>query len=356
MTKDTYEILSADQSDSGTYTCKGQHKKRVLYTGSSNTIKVKVSGNKPKPQMFLDSPSGELFTGDTVTLSCRVGTDPAGWKYLWYRETQRAALTSTDSSSTDGSSYTIRHAAESHRGEYWCQAGRGRGPFYTLYSDSFKLNITARPHAVLTLETPWTGIFRTDSLTLRCEVNGSPAKWNYTWYRDGQSLLLDPSRDRLILTSANDSYNSEYSCRGNRTDRPSYTEISEGFRERNIVLKRKILVSVASSFLLGIILIILGCICLRMKMKSRKSTYKTTAQSNMFFSKPPTDISANLQSDVDDFTDVQQSTGAEADYSIELYSILNLEKRKEGGKRTPEAGTPRRDHGPTAETRVNPAA
>ncbi|XP_061074617.1 Fc receptor-like protein 5 [Conger conger] len=329
MTKDTYEILSADESDSGTYTCKGQHKERVLYTGSSNTTALKVSGNTPKPQVSLDSPSGEIFTGDTVTLSCRVGTDPAGWKYLWYRETQRAALTSTDSSSTDGSSYTIRHAAESHRGEYRCRAGRGRGPFYTQYSDSFKLNITARPHAVLTLETPWTGIFRTDSLTLRCEVNGSPAKWNYTWYRDGQSLLLDPSRDRLILTSANDSYNSEYSCRGNRTDRPTYTEISEGFRERNIVLKRKILVSVASSFLLGIILIILGCICLRMKMKSRKSIYKTTAQSSMFFSKPPTDISANLQSDVDDFTDVQQSTGAEDDGSIELYSILNLEKRKE---------------------------
>ncbi|XP_061076068.1 basement membrane-specific heparan sulfate proteoglycan core protein-like [Conger conger] len=265
MTKDTYEILSADESESGTYTCKGLHEERELYTGSSNTIALKVSGNKPKPQLPLDSPSGELFTEDTVTLSCRVGTDPAGWKYLWYRETQRAPLTSTD-----GSSYTIRHAAESHRGEYGCRAGRGRGPFYTRYSDSFKLNITARPHAVLTLETPWTGIFRTDSLTLRCEVNGSPAKWNYTWYRDGQSLLLDPSRDRLILTSANDSYNSEYSCRGNRRDRPSYTEISEGFRERNIVLKRKILVT--SSFLLGIILIILGCICLRMKMKSRKSS------------------------------------------------------------------------------------
>ncbi|XP_064176088.1 Fc receptor-like protein 5, partial [Anguilla rostrata] len=109
--EDTYEILSAAQSDAGTYTCKGQHKERVLYTGISSTVALKVSGEAPKPLLTLEPPSGEIFTRDTVTLSCKAGTDPAGWEYLWFKKTRGAALTSTDSSSTDGSSYTIHSAA-----------------------------------------------------------------------------------------------------------------------------------------------------------------------------------------------------------------------------------------------------
>ncbi|XP_064175983.1 Fc receptor-like protein 5 [Anguilla rostrata] len=508
--EDTYEILSAVQSDSGTYTCKGQHKEKVLYTGSSNMVALKVNGEAPKPLLTLDSPSGEIFTGDTVTLSCRAGTDPAGWEYLWFKKTQGAALTSTDSSSTDGSSYTIHSAAVSHGGEYWCRAGRGRPAFYTPYSDSLQLSITgeapkplltldppsgeiftgdtvtlscrvgtdpagweylwfkktqgaaltstdgssytihsaavshggeywcragrgrpafytpysdslqlsitapppavltlnpawrkfyptekvtlkceiqsrqtgwsylwyrdgasmnsvlsrgneytilaldqshrgryscrgripgravytkmsndlsltvdARPQAVLTLETAWTEIFRSDSLTLRCQVEGSSAEWNYTWYRDGRHLPLDPSGDRLTLTAGNNSFSSEYKCRGNRTGQPSYTEISEGFRENNIVLKRKVLVSVASSVLLGLILTVLGCVCLR---KKRKLAYKMTPQNDMFLSKPPTE---HLCGDLEHFSNEEQSTEAKAACSIELYSILDLKKKTE---------------------------
>ena len=43
-TKDTYDIMSADQRDSGTYSCKGQLKDRVLYTGSSNTVSLQFFG------------------------------------------------------------------------------------------------------------------------------------------------------------------------------------------------------------------------------------------------------------------------------------------------------------------------
>ncbi|XP_064176570.1 putative high affinity immunoglobulin gamma Fc receptor IB [Anguilla rostrata] len=102
-------------------------------------------------------------------------------------------------------------------------------------SKDVTLTVDARPQAVLTLETAWTEIFRSDSLTLRCQVEGSSAEWNYTWYRDGRHLPLDPSGDRLTLSAGNDSFSSEYKCIGNRTGQPSYTEISEGFRENSIV-------------------------------------------------------------------------------------------------------------------------
>ncbi|XP_064176613.1 Fc receptor-like protein 5 isoform X1 [Anguilla rostrata] len=401
-----HTIPALDQSHSGIYSCGGRIPGRDVYTEMSNDVTLTVDGEAPKPLLTLDPPSGEIFTGDTVTLSCRAGTDPAGWEYIWYKDTLEETLTSTDSSSTDGSSYTIHSAAVSHGGEYWCRAGRGSPTVYTLYSDSLQLSITARPpaaltlnparrkfyptekvtlkceiqtrqtgwsylwykdgasmnsvlsrgneytipaldqshrgryscrgaipgravytemskdvtltvdarpQAVLTLETAWTEIFRSDSLTLRCQVEGSSAEWNYTWYRDGRHLPLDPSGDRLTLTAGNDSYSSEYKCRGNRTGQPSYTEISEGFRENNIVLKRKVLVSVASSLLLGLILTVLGGVCLRMKRKLE-----------------------NLCGDREHVSNEEQSTDANAAWSIVLFSIPEKKTEVLPPKQNPE--------------------
>ncbi|KAG5835288.1 hypothetical protein ANANG_G00242280 [Anguilla anguilla] len=140
--EDEYTIPALDQSHRGRYSCRGAIPGRAVYTEMSKDVTLTVDGEAPKPLLTLDSPSGEIFTGDTVTLSCRVGTDPAGWEYLWFKETQGTALTSTDSSSTDGSRYTIHSAAVSHGGEYWCRARRGRPAFYTPYSDSLQLSIT----------------------------------------------------------------------------------------------------------------------------------------------------------------------------------------------------------------------
>lgn len=85
-----------------------------------------------------------MYTGESVTLSCGFGGDPVGWKYLWYKDTQEAVLLNTDSSSTEGSSYTISSVALAHRGEYWCRAGRGRENFHSHYSDSLILNISGK--------------------------------------------------------------------------------------------------------------------------------------------------------------------------------------------------------------------
>ncbi|KAJ8360430.1 hypothetical protein SKAU_G00169550 [Synaphobranchus kaupii] len=329
-------IPALDQSHGGRYSCRGQIPGRAVYTEISNDVTLAVDENTPNPLLTQDPPSGEIFTGDRVNLSCGCGTDSASWKYFWYKGKQGALLSTPVDSSSNGSSYTISAASVSHSGQYWCRAGRGTPSFYTLYSHSLKLNITARPQAVLTLETAWTEVFRTDSLTLRCEVEGSSLEWNYTWYRDGQHLPLHPSRDRLTLTSGNDTYHSEYRCRGNRTGKPSYTEISDGFREANIVLKRKVLVSVVSTILLGLILITLGCLCLR---KKRKLAYKPPPQNDLFFSKQTTE---KLNWDSEHSSDVDQSTETKglailasvsllftAACSIELYSIVDLQKNIE---------------------------
>ncbi|KAI1893054.1 hypothetical protein AGOR_G00139930 [Albula goreensis] len=205
---DTYTILSADQSHTGLYTCRGELTERGVQSTISSSVKLKVL---------------KVYTGERVTLSCGFGGDPAGWEYLWFKDTQGAALPNTDSSRTDGSSYTISSAALSHSGEYCCRAVRGRDPFHSNYSDSVVLSIIAGPQAVATVEIGWTGVFTTKfftsgSVTLRCEVQGISAEWNYTWYRDGEQIPLDHPGDRFTVRAGNGSYQSDYRCRGNRAE------------------------------------------------------------------------------------------------------------------------------------------
>ncbi|XP_064161056.1 neural cell adhesion molecule 1-like isoform X1 [Anguilla rostrata] len=178
-----------------------------------------------------------FYTTEQVTLSCGIRSNRTGWRYLWYKDGQELPL----DKATD--TYTIQSVVQSDSGTYICRGKNKIKPMYTASSNSVILMVSGpqlsgvltRPQAVLTLETAWIEIFRSDSLTLRCQVEGSSAEWNYTWYRDGRHLPLDPSGDRLTLTAGNDSYSSEYKCRGNRTGQPSYTEFSEGFRAHNIV-------------------------------------------------------------------------------------------------------------------------
>ncbi|KAJ8259619.1 hypothetical protein GJAV_G00171520 [Gymnothorax javanicus] len=161
-----------------------------------------------------------VHIAEQVTLTCKIHSNLTDWGYLWYKNGREIPI--------EEDTYIINSSIVSDSGQYSCWGKRKINPKYTASSNMVSLVISARPVAVLTLETPWTGIFRTDSLILRCSVEGNFTGWNYTWYRDGQLLAPQSSGDTLTLAPSNDSDSSEYRCRGNRTGHPSYTDISEG--------------------------------------------------------------------------------------------------------------------------------
>uniref|UniRef100_A0A8D0CLJ2 Ig-like domain-containing protein n=1 Tax=Scleropages formosus TaxID=113540 RepID=A0A8D0CLJ2_SCLFO len=261
---DTLTIHSAIQSDTGQYSCKGWYEIRTIFSDKSNDVSFNVSGSIPKPLLKQDTPSEEIYTGDKLTFNCTVEGFSTDWQYRWYKDTQHAVLSNIGSSSADGSSYTISSAALSHNGQYWCRAGRRTETFYTNYSDSLTLNVSVRPQATLTLETEWIEIFTTDHLTLRCDVPESSVEWNYTWYRDGNQLQENHTGWRYTVTSGT----GLYTCRGNTTKRPFHTSASEPLTLDNILLKRKILVSISGCLIFGPFAVILACILLRMSRKS----------------------------------------------------------------------------------------
>ncbi|KAG9332413.1 hypothetical protein JZ751_014511, partial [Albula glossodonta] len=304
-TQQKHTLYSVTQSDSGEYICQGEQGQNPKNQALPGVLQLNVSGEKPKPVITQDFPGAEVYTGERVTLSCGFGGDPAGWEYLWYKDTQGAALPNTDSSRTDGSSYTISSAALSHSGEYWCRAARGRGPFYSEYSNSVTLDISRErltlscgfggdpagweylwykdtqgaalpntdssrtdgssytissaalshsgeywcravkgrrsfyseysnsvtldistiPQAELTVQSGWTEVFPTERVTLRCEIQGSSTEWMYRWYRDGQELPVDKADsssgngDTYTILSADQSHTGLYTCRGELTER-----------------------------------------------------------------------------------------------------------------------------------------
>ncbi|KAG7472128.1 hypothetical protein MATL_G00105290 [Megalops atlanticus] len=326
---DTFTILSANQSHNGTYTCRGELTRRAVYSVLSSPVALRLHDKIPKPVITQQPLFGEIYTGERVTLSCGFGGDPAGWEYLWYKDTQGAALPNTDSSRTDGSSYTISSAALSHSGKYWCQAGRGRELFQSQCSDSLMLNISAHSQAVLILATGWTEIFTTDSLTLRCEIQGISAEWNYTWYRDGEQIPLDHTRDRYTVRSGNGSYQSEYKCRGNRKKRPLFSNISKGLTPNTI--RFYYFLGLSGALVMLITIVVLEVICVKKFRKSGQS--KKQLNKDKFYSKVnPEYVSSDhtLLSDAiyEEIEDTTEKQGSQAQASV--HSVIQLENLDKG--------------------------
>ncbi|XP_029610083.1 leukocyte immunoglobulin-like receptor subfamily A member 4 isoform X2 [Salmo trutta] len=157
ITGNTLTISRAAESDQGRYWCQGKRKSRP--TSSSISDPVTITVNDYQPKTTLTSDKENIFTGDSVTLSCTV--ESSGWKFYWYRHRPD----STPVATTSEYSCTLSWVNVSDGGQYWCRAGRGDPVYYTLYSDPVQINITAGD---VILESPVHPVAEGDSVTLTC--------------------------------------------------------------------------------------------------------------------------------------------------------------------------------------------
>ncbi|XP_038831544.1 basement membrane-specific heparan sulfate proteoglycan core protein-like [Salvelinus namaycush] len=162
-----------------------------------------------QPSTTLTSDKEDVFTGDSVTLSCTV--ESSGWKFYWYRHRPD----STPVTTTSGYSYTLSWVSVSDGGQYWCRAGRGDPVYYTLYSDPVQINITERPVAVLTPQPNWTQIFIRETVTMRCDIQGGgDSDWNYRWYKNSQLVLPFNTKPEYRISPVYMSNSGSYTCKG----------------------------------------------------------------------------------------------------------------------------------------------
>ncbi|MGH0143950.1 UNVERIFIED_CONTAM: hypothetical protein FKN15_011951 [Acipenser sinensis] len=98
----------------------------------------------PQTTLTLEPPFPEIFTGETVTLRCGVEGGSAGWKYLWYKDSEDTPVHQTAGCSITGDSFTITAAAVSDQGQYCCQGQKGDQPLYSQLSDKVTLTVSGK--------------------------------------------------------------------------------------------------------------------------------------------------------------------------------------------------------------------
>lgn len=255
----TILTIISSVSHTGEYSCMAQHRDRPVFSNYSSGIRLQVYDTKPSVQLVQDPEVIVFHTEDSVFFSCGVNVS-SGWEYSWYKYDHQLA---------SGPNYTIGHLYTSHRGEYKCRAKRGQGEtvFHTDHSWSVTVNVNERPSASQLLLTGWSEVFSTDSLVLKCQAeNTENNDWRFKWFKAGEEVTQSLSETHVI-TPQNDPDQSEYMCQGIRTGRPSYTKRSEPLKTKNLLLKRRVLLSISGCLVFGICAVFLGCIVLRVCRK-----------------------------------------------------------------------------------------
>ncbi|KAK5617533.1 hypothetical protein CRENBAI_004627 [Crenichthys baileyi] len=124
-------------SEGGVYSCRGGRGDPVFYTETSNKVSIQKI-EKLVPVLSV-SPSW-LSPGASVTLSCEVEPQSAGWRFFWYKAVPELSVRSYSfellpniTSRTEQNSSIVH--GQTHTAGYVCRAGRGEPLDYTGYSE-----------------------------------------------------------------------------------------------------------------------------------------------------------------------------------------------------------------------------
>ncbi|MED6255607.1 hypothetical protein ATANTOWER_011973, partial [Ataeniobius toweri] len=165
-------------SEGGVYSCRGRRGDPVFYTETSNKVSIQKT-EKLVPALSV-SPSW-LSPGTSVTLSCEVEPQSAGWRFFWYKAVPELSVRSYSfellpniTSRTEQNSYIVHE--QTHTAGYVCRAGRGEPVDYTGYSEpKFVWSEDPHPAASLSVSPDRVQHFSSDSVSLSC--GGKSAEW-----------------------------------------------------------------------------------------------------------------------------------------------------------------------------------
>ncbi|KAF4804153.1 sialic acid binding Ig like lectin 1 [Turdus rufiventris] len=166
---------------------------------ASTEVVLRVRHSPKDTQVSLSPSSGNIGVGDTVTLSCQVGSShPPVSGYHWYKDGMAVGTEQV---------LALRAVRREDHGRYHCEAqnalGTGVSPPVTLRV--FSAEISASPAAEVLERT---------ATTLSCDVpgrEGHPEELIYTWYKNSAWLKEGPAHTLLFpaVTAADAGY---YSC------------------------------------------------------------------------------------------------------------------------------------------------
>ncbi|KAM9406289.1 leukocyte immunoglobulin-like receptor subfamily A member 3 [Salvelinus alpinus] len=202
-TSKTTTISLPDQA--GQYQCEGTRTRRPERTYLSSSLTIVVAA---LPKATLTITPNPAYNGETVTLTCSVGSD-SGWRYTWYKDNTKKVVTLSGRHTTTGATFTISRAAESDQGLYWCQGEIQSRSISSIISDPVTITVKERPVAVLTLQPIWPQIFSGETVTLSCNIQGGE-EIEYAFYNSGKSVYTNTEPEYRISPAKN----GLYTCKG----------------------------------------------------------------------------------------------------------------------------------------------
>ncbi|KAM9407830.1 Fc receptor-like protein 5 [Salvelinus alpinus] len=202
-TSKTTTIYLPDQA--GQYQCEGTRTRRPERTYLSSSLTIVVAA---LPKATLTITPNPAYNGETVTLTCSVGSD-SGWRYTWYKDNSKKVVTLPGRHTTTVFTFTLKRAAESDQGLYWCQGEIQSRSISSIISDPVTITVKGpsnptgprysvgrlslsvvtfkgekrlnKPQAVLSVSPQW--LNPGDSVTLSCGVKESSTGWRFFWYQ-----------------------------------------------------------------------------------------------------------------------------------------------------------------------------
>ncbi|XP_067436909.1 Fc receptor-like protein 5 [Thunnus thynnus] len=205
-------IYPVSVSDRGFYKCK--------FDEGTESKEKELKVEARRRNITLRADRNIIPVQESVTLTCNV-EDSTGWKYYWYRRTSKnSQVTRPQTAETDESdSISI-----SHGGIYTCRGRRTEPDVSTPGSDEVTIEETVPNKATVILQPNWPLIYRGETVTVRCEIQGGgDTKWTYEW--TPANLITSPTLSEHRINS-NNYYSGEFKCRG-RKDSYSLTEWSD---------------------------------------------------------------------------------------------------------------------------------
>ncbi|XP_042183911.1 low affinity immunoglobulin gamma Fc region receptor II-like [Oncorhynchus tshawytscha] len=151
----------------------------------------------------------QFFKYESVSLSCEVQMNSAGWRLKIYTERGILSECNTDWGKQQGSSCNVS-LIPSDSGVYWCESGSGE--------HSNAVNITVHAGAVI-LESPALPVTKGDSVTLRCRYQGTLSDLTADFYKDG-SLIRTETTGEMTIPAVSKSDEGLYKCTNSEGESP----------------------------------------------------------------------------------------------------------------------------------------
>ncbi|XP_048051815.1 B-cell receptor CD22-like [Megalobrama amblycephala] len=103
--------LQSVRSDSGSYSCAVRGQEHL----PSPAVSLSVMYSPQNTSVSIISPSGEIVSGDSVTLNCSSDSNPPALNFSWFKEDETSAVGS-------GQSFSISSFSSSFSGRFYCEA------------------------------------------------------------------------------------------------------------------------------------------------------------------------------------------------------------------------------------------